>query len=107
MNKTKEDMEFMHLLKDNTPETAENPWFTRKVMNRLPQKHSHATFWVSVIGYGLCTLLVILCWCSYFIHLNVNLITKGDALAFFAMLSFSSYLVFLAINSAIKRQDSI
>ena len=42
MEKTKEDMEFMQMLKDNTPETAENPWFTRKVMNRLPQKRSHA-----------------------------------------------------------------
>lgn len=107
MEKTKEDMEFMQMLKDNTPETAENPWFTRKVMNRLPQKRSHASFWVSVIGYSFCALLGIFGWCSYFTHLDTNVITKGDALTFLAMVSFSAYLIFLAIRSAIKHQDTI
>jgi len=107
MKRTQEDIEFLKLLQDNSPKPNENPWFTRKVMNRLPYKRSQATLWVSIVGYGICVMLGIACWCAYFLHLNTDFITKGDALVFVTMVGFTAYFVYLAIRAAVKRQDMI
>ena len=38
MKRSTEDIEFANLLKERTPKVEQNPWFTRKVINRLPEK---------------------------------------------------------------------
>ena len=105
MKKSKEDIEFMQLLQDNTPKPNENPWFTRKVMNRLPYRQSTASLWVTIIGYGLCAVIGAFCWGIFFGSLDYDMITKGDGLMFLAMLAFSGYLIFMDIRGAIKHSD--
>lgn len=39
---TSEDRLIAERLRSSLPETPENPWFTRRVMNRLPEKSRHA-----------------------------------------------------------------
>ena len=37
-----DDMELSRLLKEQLPEAGRNEWFTRKVMNRLPEKQQRS-----------------------------------------------------------------
>ena len=58
MKRTDEDIQFAELLKAHMPETSENPWFTRKVMNRLPYKPKTMPRWIKAVGYGICIMLM-------------------------------------------------
>ena len=44
MIKNIDDTELKQLLKKELPKAPENPWFTRKVMNRLPEKEFKVFF---------------------------------------------------------------
>lgn len=51
------DIKLRQLLKDMQEEAPENGWFTRKVMNRLPDKKSKSHNWIMWCFY--CVSLVI------------------------------------------------
>lgn len=63
MKEKNEDKEFRRLIKNNLPEAPRNPWFTRKVLNRLPPRRNPAALvekWVFLLCFaGAITGLVI------------------------------------------------
>ena len=61
------DIEFQKLIKEKAHKPGENPWFTRRVLNRLPEKESVPSAysiekWIYVISTVLCGL----CWVYLF-----------------------------------------
>lgn len=61
------DIEFQKLIKEKAHKPGENPWFTRRVLNRLPEKESVPSAysiekWIYAIGTVLCGL----CWVYLF-----------------------------------------
>ena len=50
-NNKLDDRQLSLLMKKELPAAPANPWFTRKVMNRLPAKGPHIYSWIE---YGLC-----------------------------------------------------
>ena len=58
-----DDIKFKQLLKEEAHKPGENPWFTRRVLNRLPEKDENTSIyaiekWVYAFGIVLCGL----CW---------------------------------------------
>ncbi|MDE6264042.1 MAG: hypothetical protein K2M11_02740 [Paramuribaculum sp.] len=59
-NTNKTDRQLSELLKSNLPDAPYNPWFTRTVLNRLPEKKKRTAanieIWVCVIGAIITTV---------------------------------------------------
>ena len=56
------DIKLRKLLKDIQEEAPENEWFTRKVMNRLPDKKSKSHDWVMWCFYCVALIICIGFW---------------------------------------------
>lgn len=40
-------------LKQSVPKAGENPWFTQRLLNRLPPKHRHTAAWAGRLCYAM------------------------------------------------------
>lgn len=49
-------------LKSGSKEAPENPWFTKKVMNRLPEKESKSYNWINTVIYITCLIVCFIVW---------------------------------------------
>lgn len=56
-NTSKTDQQLSELLKSTLPEAPYNPWFTRKVLNRLPEKNQRTA---ATIEMCVCVIGVII-----------------------------------------------
>ena len=53
------DEQLKQLFKETLPEVPRNPWFVKKVMNRLPEKRSASSYsWIEYGAYILAVLLL-------------------------------------------------
>ena len=53
MKRETDDIELGRMLKQIQPEAGSNEWFTRKVMNRLPEKRSPGLGWLLPAAFAL------------------------------------------------------
>lgn len=61
------DIEFQKLFKEKAHKPGENPWFTRRVLNRLPEKESvPSAYSIEKWIYAISTVLCSLCWVYLF-----------------------------------------
>ena len=61
------DIEFQKLIKEKAHKPGENPWFTRRVLNRLPEKESvPSAYSIEKWIYSISTVLCGLCWVYLF-----------------------------------------
>ena len=61
------DIEFQKLIKEKAHKPGENPWFTRRVLNRLPEKESvPSAYSIEKWIYAISTVLCGLCWVYLF-----------------------------------------
>lgn len=61
------DIEFQKLFKEKAHKPGENPWFTRRVLNRLPEKESvPSAYSIEKWIYAISTVLCGLCWVYLF-----------------------------------------
>ena len=73
-----DDMELSRLLKEQLPEAGRNEWFTRKVMNRLPEKQQRSFGWLLPLAFTVSIILCLVGW-VYFLHnLNLEIILVRD-----------------------------
>lgn len=73
-----DDKELARLLKEQLPEAGRNEWFTRKVMNRLPEKQQRSFGWLLQVAFALSIILCLAGW-VYFLHnLNLEIILVRD-----------------------------
>lgn len=56
------DIEFKKLFQEQAHKPGENAWFTRRVLNRLPEKESSSLFTAEMWGYIIGTFLCIVGW---------------------------------------------
>lgn len=81
MKRDKEDIELKRLLQEQLPKASENPWFTRKVINRLPE-HRKSYAWIEYLAYFVGGIICGLCWKSFVSGFNFNVITVGEVLKY-------------------------
>ncbi|MGM9804564.1 MAG: hypothetical protein ACI308_10365 [Muribaculaceae bacterium] len=102
MKRTQDDIEFAQMLKANQPKPSENPWFTRKVMNRLPYKQKVMPQWLTVVGVIVCIVLGILSWVAYLTQMNVTVITRADIYMFVVMVGATLFLLLTAVGVTLR-----
>lgn len=96
-----DDIEFNRLFKEKAHKPGENPWFTRRVMNRLPDKEKSTGLipteaWTYLIGIILCFL----CWTFLFNSDYFDVITVRSLIYTCALALGSFLLIIQAIRSA-------
>ena len=88
------------------PQAPNNPWFTRKVINRLPYKRKNRAAIIEYAGFALAAIALIAFWItSISTLLNSTFITVND-LATFAILTAMTIMLFIGfIHSIIQRAN--
>ncbi len=107
MKRNSDDIEFAKLLKQNTPEVSQNPWFTRKVVNRLPDKNQPSMMWGYILELILCLIVAAAAWWIYFTKLNMDVITVRDILTFIFMTAGTAAFASLPVLGILKKSDEI
>ena len=101
MKRTQDDIQLGRLLKQHSASVGENPWFTPRVLNRLPER-PRSSRWR---GGVLCTIAIVLCaacW-QWLIHSqDFTVLTVRDITHYAAMVAITLAIVWQAIATAIR-----
>lgn len=81
MRREKDDIELGMLLKEHQPVAGENEWFTRKVMNRLPERR-RSIGWIQPVMFAVCFIICGLSWAYLLLTQDYNVIIVKDVVAF-------------------------
>jgi len=92
-----DDSKLREILKREQPKAGDNPWFTRKVMNRLPEKKEKFN-WIENLIYILCGVICVLCWKWFIEDLNLSAITVGELLKYIILISSTMFLIGASIK---------
>lgn len=79
-------------------EAPENPWFTRKVMNRLPEKERKSYGWILWTIYSFVLAVCLACWFYFGKHADFNRMFEHFAKTGTADSSLLAYLALLGIT---------
>ncbi len=61
MNTNEEDKKLAQILKQGAHDPGENPWFTRRVLNKLPEKQARGS-WATTVIYAIALVVCALSW---------------------------------------------
>lgn len=61
MNTNEEDKKLAQVLKQGAHDPGENPWFTRRVLNKLPEKRARGS-WATTVIYAIALVACGLSW---------------------------------------------
>ena len=93
------DIEFKQLFKDKAHKPGKNTWFTRRVLNRLPEKENSNIYsiekWVYIISVVLCGI----CWVYLFKSDFFDVITVRTLIHTLLLVIGSILLVIQALRS--------
>lgn len=73
-----DDIELARMLKEQLPEAGRNEWFTRKVMNRLPEKQHRSLHWLLTVASAVALMLCLAGWAHFLHNLNLQVILVRD-----------------------------
>lgn len=79
MNANEEDKKLASVLKQGAHDPGENPWFTRRVLNKLPERKPQAS-WLSVVLYAVALVACVLCWLMMWHGQDWGAVTVRDLL---------------------------
>ena len=68
-----DDIEFGKILKSVQPEAGKNEWFTRKVMNRLPEKQRHGLGWLMPMALTVSLIICLAGWVYFLQNLTESI----------------------------------
>lgn len=90
MKHDKTDKQIKEFLKRELPQAPVNPWFTRKVMNRLPEKRTNWVAWIENAGFLAATITLGIFWYILITTTtNSDVITVGDIFNYVVMIAMS------------------
>ncbi len=79
MNTNEEDKKLAQALKQGAHDPGDNPWFTKRVLNKLPEKHSHGS-WTSMVLYAIALVACVVCWVMMWRGQDLGTVTVRDLL---------------------------
>lgn len=90
MKHDKTDKQIKEFLKRELPQAPANPWFTRKVMNRLPEKRTNWAAWIENAGFLVAAITLGIFWYMLITTTaNSDVITVGDIFNYVVMIAMS------------------
>ncbi len=81
------DKQIKEFLKRELPQAPVNSWFTRKVMNRLPEKRTNWAARIENIGFLVAAITLGIFWYMLITTTNSNVITVGDIFNYVVMIA--------------------
>lgn len=78
------------LFKTNLPEAPRSPWFTRKVLNRLPERSVSRYRWIENAAYIVAAILLTIFWIVAIVSVdNAGKFTGNDLITFASLTAMS------------------
>lgn len=74
------------LLKESLPSPRRDPWFTRRVLNRLPDRPSRASRWVTALSVIAAVGVLAFYWRDFFLSLATCRVLTVGSLALYMTL---------------------
>lgn len=81
------DAELRRMIRQELPAASNDPLFTRKVMNRLPEKRPSLVSWIERLGFLLAAVVLVVLWMLF----GREVVSSG-ALTFTDLLIYGSFL---------------
>jgi len=78
-------------LKSELPQAGRDEWFTRKVMNRLPDKQLSSMSWIEKLGFLIAGVVLVVMWILF----GRNVLSAG-AVTFVDIMVYGSFLAMAA-----------
>lgn len=104
MNETNTDKRLKELFKQELPHSPHNPWFTRKVMNRLPAKKNTRGSYIENIGFLIGAVVLCLLWISHIAETKqAQVITMGDMLYYATLIGMTLILLISFLISQLRK----
>lgn len=79
MNTNDEDKKLAQVLKQGAHDPGVNPWFTRRVLNKLPEKQPRGS-WATTVMYVIALAVCALCWLMMWRGQDWGAVTVRDVL---------------------------
>lgn len=99
-----EDKKLAQLLKQAAHDPGENPWFTRRVLNKLPERKARGS-WVTTLVYAIALVVCVLCWLLMLRGQDFGVITVRDLLYNGLMAIVTLIVLWHTIASVIRAAD--
>jgi len=106
MKPIEKDKELEQLLKQQALQPGDNPWFTSRVLNKLPSRASHRRSWMPALLLLLAIVVCVICWLGLIRHQDFTVITVRDLLTFVMMVAASLVVLWHSIMTLIKAADA-
>ncbi len=104
MNTNDEDKKLAQVLKQTAHDPGENPWFTRRVLNKLPEKHPRGS-WAATAVYAIALVVSVLCWLVMWRVQDLSVITVRDVLYNALMCAVTLTILWQTITSLLHAAD--
>ena len=84
MNTNEEDKKLAQVLKQGAHDPGENPWFTRRVLNKLPEQPPRGS-WATTVVYAIALAVCVICLLVMWNGQNWGAVTVRDVLYYVLM----------------------
>ena len=101
MNRNQEDIQFATRLKAEGYQASENQWFTRRVLNQLPERH-RSSRWIWGIVCLVAAVLCVGCWLWQFSGQTHGVITVRDLVHYTAIAVITAIALWQGVATALS-----
>lgn len=99
-----DDNKLKQLLKEQSHKPGDNPWFTPRVLNKLPARQ-RSTRWVTALTNILAVIACIAAWTLMLRNGDFTVITVRDILYFICLVGVSSGVAWQVISGLILADE--
>ena len=99
-----DDRQLRKLLQAGSHTPGENPWFTRRVLNRLPESSGRVNLLIVAV-YLVALVICFLCWRNLMRELDFFVITVRDVSHFVALAAVTLAVLWQSISLLLRYSD--
>jgi len=104
MNTIEQDKKLAQVLKQGAHDPGENPWFTRRVLNKLPEKPARGS-WATTAVYAIALVACVVCWLVMWQGQDWGAVTVRDILNNVLMAGTTLVVLWQTIASLLRAAD--
>lgn len=99
-----EDKKLAQMLKQGAHDPGENPWFTRRVLNKLPARQPRGS-WVMTVVYAVALIACVVSWMLMWRVQDFGVITVRDVVYNLLMAAVTLVVLWQTVASLLKASD--
>ena len=94
---TTDDKKIAQQLREHGYKEGANPWFTPRVMNRLPE-HQGTHQWIGHLIYIVAAIVCLVCWLTLLVDQDFTVITVRDITHYVLAIAVTAFLLWNAVT---------